>query len=137
METQQKNIKETIEKLSASLASMQSKLDSFEADYEEARAKAESEAALAAQASSRAPVTKWENVISFQLKRVWITFKNFRSLKNLNSELRQLEQQIVAQEKELGSRDHVFAEYRKRKADFERAFSEVTGVQSSLKVIST
>jgi phage shock protein A len=58
METQQKNIKETIEKLSASLASMQSKLDSFEADYEEARAKAESEAALAAQASSRAPVTK-------------------------------------------------------------------------------
>ncbi|EFX80525.1 putative SMC6, structural maintenance of chromosome protein 6, copy B [Daphnia pulex] len=113
METQQRNIKEIIDKLSASLASMQSKLDSFEADYEEARAKAESEAALAAQASSRAPVTK--------------------SLKNLNSELRQLEQQIVAQEKELGSRDHVFAEYRRRKVDYERAFSEVTGVQSSLK----
>lgn len=115
---------------------MQSNFDSFEADYEAARAKAESEAALAAQASSRAPVTKWENVISFQL-RVLITFKDCRSLKNLNSELRQLEQQIVAQEKELGSRDHVFSEYRRRKVDFERAFSEVTGVQSSLKVIST
>jgi len=37
---------------------MQSKYDSFEADYEAARAKAESEAEVAARASSRVPVTK-------------------------------------------------------------------------------
>jgi hypothetical protein len=37
---------------------MQSNFDAFESDYEEARAKAESEAALSAQASSRVLVTK-------------------------------------------------------------------------------
>ena len=53
---------------------MQSNFDAFESDYEEARAKAESEAALSAQASSRVLVTKWENDILFQL-RVLITCK--------------------------------------------------------------
>ncbi len=41
---------------------MQAKFNSFEADYEAARAKAESEAEMAAQASARVPVTKWDNV---------------------------------------------------------------------------
>ncbi|EFX80391.1 putative SMC6, structural maintenance of chromosome protein 6, copy A [Daphnia pulex] len=111
-EIQQQNIKEKIDKLSTKLTSMQSNFDAFEADYEDARAKAESEAALSAQASSRVLVTK--------------------SLKNLYSELRQLEKEVVAQEKELGSRDHVYAEYRRRNADYERAYLEVTRVQSSL-----
>ena len=58
-----------------------------------------------------------------------------RSLKNLDSELRQLTEQISAQEKEFGSRDYVFSEFRRRKTEHERANSEVTASQSSLKVI--
>lgn len=57
-----------------------------------------------------------------------------RSLKALNSELRQIKEQISAQEKEYGSRDHVMTEYRRRKKEFERANDEVLGSKSSLMV---
>lgn len=54
----QREISEGIERITSSLASMQSKLKGFEADYETAKQKAESEAAAAALLSTRVPVTK-------------------------------------------------------------------------------
>ncbi|XP_057377924.1 structural maintenance of chromosomes protein 6-like [Daphnia carinata] len=112
-EIQQRNIKEKVEMLAASLNSMQSKFNNFESNYEAAKSKAEFEAENATQVCARVPVTK--------------------SLKNLNSELRQLKEQIVAQEKEYGSPEYVLNEYRRRKADYERALSEITCSQGSLK----
>lgn len=57
-----------------------------------------------------------------------------RSLKTLNSELRQIKEQVAAQELEYGSREHVLNEYRRRQTDYERANSEVRNSQRSLKV---
>lgn len=58
----QRELAENIEKLASSLASMQSKFNTFEGEYEEARIKAETEAANATELTSnvRVPVTKWE-----------------------------------------------------------------------------
>lgn len=57
-----------------------------------------------------------------------------RSLKTLSSELRQIKEQIAAQEKEYGSRDHVMREYHRHKQEYERANQEVTSSQNSLRV---
>lgn len=120
----------------ASLKSMQSKFNDFESDYEAAKSKAELEAENAAQVCARVPVTKLEkNYYCIFSDHLISKIKFFiRSLKNLNSELRQLKEQIAAQEKEYGSREYVLNEYRRRKVDYERACSEITCSQGSLKV---
>ncbi len=63
-----------------------------------------------------------------------MTPSRFRSQKTLKSELRQIIEQVAAQEKEYGSREYVLGEYRRRKADHERALSEVFNSRRSLQV---
>lgn len=138
VEVKQGEIKENIIKLVSSITSMQSKLKGFEEDYEAAKLKADSAAADAAQLCDRVPVTKYTKTCSFTAILVLIfklcLFFHDRSVKNLNSELRQIKEQVAAQEKEYGSREYVLNEYRRRKVDYERANSEVANSQRSLKV---
>ena len=58
----------------------------------------------------------------------------WRSLKTLNSELKQIIEQLKSQEKEFGTREYVLTEYRRRKQAYDAASNEVVNSQRSLKV---
>ena len=55
-------------------------------------------------------------------------------MKSLTSELKQITEQVAAQEKEFGSREYVVGEYNRRVEEYNRAKVEVQNSQKSLKV---
>jgi len=72
-------------------------------------------------------IYKFSFLISYRVKFC-------RSLKTLNSELKQIIEQLKSQEKEFGTREYVLTEFRRRKQAYDAASSEVINSQRSLKV---